>query len=38
MVWRTDWKAEASLALERVRIWGGQQHQKLPTTDQDVVM
>ncbi|KAG2662635.1 protein DETOXIFICATION 34-like [Panicum virgatum] len=38
MVWRTDWKAEASLALERVRIWGGQQHQKLPTSDQDVVI
>ncbi|CAN6252767.1 unnamed protein product [Urochloa humidicola] len=37
MVWRTDWKTEAALALERVRIWGGQ-HQKLPTSDQDVVI
>ncbi|WVZ78960.1 hypothetical protein U9M48_026595 [Paspalum notatum var. saurae] len=32
MVWKTDWAKEASMALERVRIWGGQ-HQKLPISD-----
>ncbi|XP_040247427.1 protein DETOXIFICATION 35-like [Aegilops tauschii subsp. strangulata] len=34
MVFKTDWKAEASRALERVRLWGGQ-HAKLPTTDSE---
>ncbi|TVU27675.1 hypothetical protein EJB05_19171, partial [Eragrostis curvula] len=37
MVWKTDWNAEASQALERVRLWGGQ-HEKLPTSDQDAVI
>ncbi|KAJ1255056.1 hypothetical protein BS78_K293900 [Paspalum vaginatum] len=32
MVWKTDWAKEASMALERVRVWGGQ-HQKLPVSD-----
>ncbi|KAF8779506.1 hypothetical protein HU200_002557 [Digitaria exilis] len=36
MVWRTDWNQEASLALDRVRTWGGH-HQKLPTSDHDGV-
>lgn len=34
MVCKTDWEAEASQALERVRLWGGQ-HDKLPMTDQE---
>ncbi|XP_047080315.1 protein DETOXIFICATION 35-like [Lolium rigidum] len=34
MVYKTDWKAEAAQALERVRLWGGQ-HEKLPTTDME---
>ncbi|KAF7087051.1 hypothetical protein CFC21_090272 [Triticum aestivum] len=34
MVFKTDWKAEATRALERVRLWGGQ-HAKLPTTDSE---
>ncbi|PNT69457.1 hypothetical protein BRADI_3g55800v3 [Brachypodium distachyon] len=34
MVYNTDWKAEASQALERVRLWGGQ-HEKLPTIDRE---
>ncbi|KAK1620902.1 hypothetical protein QYE76_026419, partial [Lolium multiflorum] len=34
MVYKTDWKAEAAQALERVRLWGGQ-HEKLPTTDRE---
>ncbi|PWZ28100.1 Protein DETOXIFICATION 34 [Zea mays] len=34
IVWTTDWEAEASLALERVRIWGGH-HEKLPTSDSE---
>ncbi|XP_072968325.1 protein DETOXIFICATION 35-like [Typha angustifolia] len=31
VVWKTDWKAEAAQALERVRLWGGQEETKLPT-------
>ncbi|XP_020112900.1 protein DETOXIFICATION 35-like [Ananas comosus] len=33
IVWKTDWKAEAEQALERVRLWGGQEETKLPTTE-----
>ncbi|XP_021315940.1 protein DETOXIFICATION 35 [Sorghum bicolor] len=35
IVWTTDWKAEASLALERVRIWGGAHHEKLGSSQDD---
>ncbi|KAJ4785324.1 Protein DETOXIFICATION [Rhynchospora pubera] len=31
VVWRTNWKDEAAKALERVRLWGGQEEQKLQT-------
>uniref|UniRef100_A0A0E0K711 Protein DETOXIFICATION n=1 Tax=Oryza punctata TaxID=4537 RepID=A0A0E0K711_ORYPU len=34
MVCKTDWEAESVQALERVRLWGGQQeHEKLPTSE-----
>ncbi|XP_074570408.1 protein DETOXIFICATION 35-like [Curcuma longa] len=26
IIWKTDWKAEAAQAAERVRLWGGQEH------------
>ncbi|KAJ1694640.1 hypothetical protein LUZ63_011338 [Rhynchospora breviuscula] len=31
VVWRTNWKDEAAKALERVRLWGGEEEQKLQT-------
>uniref|UniRef100_A0A0D9UVT3 Protein DETOXIFICATION n=1 Tax=Leersia perrieri TaxID=77586 RepID=A0A0D9UVT3_9ORYZ len=40
MVCKTDWEAEASQALERVRLWGGQhqhEHDKLPTSEQETI-
>ncbi|XP_072964747.1 protein DETOXIFICATION 35-like [Typha angustifolia] len=30
IVWKTNWKAEAAQASERVRLWGGQVDSKLP--------
>ncbi|KAL5207946.1 hypothetical protein ABZP36_032381 [Zizania latifolia] len=39
MVCKTDWKAEALQALERVRLWGGQhEHEKLPTSQPEEVI